>query len=205
MVWSVPACTIQQGIIQFSEVAAAAVRECAVNQTFYNTANFRIFRENLAAVVLRENGFQFFNLCTEDIVAILASFFYDFDICTVISAQRYCTIQHQLHVTSTGGFCTSSRNLFRNISCSYQLFCIGYIVVGNEYHFNQLVHVWVIGNQLANFIDELDDCLCTAIARSRLCTEQECGRGKVLNAAVLDALIEIQDRECIQQLPLVFV
>ena len=56
MVWSVPACTIQQGIIQFSEVAAAAVRKCAVNQTFYNTANFRIFRENLAAVVLRENG-----------------------------------------------------------------------------------------------------------------------------------------------------
>ena len=74
----------------------------------------------------------------EDILVLPAGLLGDLHIGAVQRTQGHGAVEHQLHVAGAGSLCAGSRDLLGNVCRSYQLFRIGNVVVGNEYHLDLL-------------------------------------------------------------------
>ena len=92
-----------------------------------------------------------------------------------------------------------------DISRSHKLFSVGNVIILHEYYLYKVACISVLGDNSAHLVDELDYCLCTAVARSRFSAEDESRRLEILYAAVLDAVIQPEYRESIEELALVLV
>ena len=68
-----------------------------------------------------------------------------------------------------------------------------------------ILNIGVAINKLCDFIDILNDSLCSKISWSCLCTKDEGCRIKILDPAFLDSKVNIHDGEGIQKLSLIFM
>ena len=82
---------------------------------------------------------------------------------------------------------------------------VGHVIVLHEYDLEQILGLLVGVDHFAYLAQQLDDSFCAAVARCGLCAEDEGGRGEVLDAAVLYAVVDVDYRQGIEQLALVLV
>ena len=79
------------------------------------------------------------------------------------------------------------------------------IVVVNENNLDAAIDIRIVVDQVGNGVNQLDDSLCADVAGGSLRTEDEHALGNIQSRVVLDAEVQIQDVERIEQLTLVLV
>ena len=154
---------------------------------------------------MRHNLLQLLYSRTEDIFVLCTGFLSNLNVSAVQCAERYCAVEHKLHIACTRRFCTRRGDLLGNISRSHQLFRIGNTVIAHKYHSQQILCIRVGVYELCYLVNKLDNAFCTVISGCGLCTENKCSGGEISEISVLDFIVKIQYRECVQKLTLVFV
>ena len=142
---------------------------------------------------------------TEDIGVLLPHGLENFNVRTIQGSQGQRTVHHELHVRGTGSFLTSHRDLLGNIRSRNDVLGGRDIVVVNENNLDAVIDIRIIVDQVGNGVNQLDDSLCADVAGGSLRTEDEDSLGNIQSRVVLDAEVQIQNVERIEQLTLVLV
>ena len=186
-----PIDVVDDGIVQLLEHAGAAIVQRAVYKSFHDALDLRVVVvdviRNVVVVLFLLN---LVNGCTKDVLVLHASFLCNLYVCAVQRTQRNRAVEHQLHVAGAGGLGACGRNLLGYVCSRYQLLSVGYVVVLYKDNAQLVANLTVVFYETSDFVNQLDDALCTNIARRSLCTKDEGGRMEVLNGAVLQAVVE---------------
>ena len=142
---------------------------------------------------------------TEDIGVLLPHGLENLNVRTIQGSQGQRTVHHELHVRGAGSFLTSHRDLFGNIRGRNDVLGGRDIVVVNENNLDAAIDIRIVVDQVGNGVNQLDDSLCADVAGGSLRTEDKHTLGNIQSRVVLDAEVQIQDVERIEQLTLVLV
>ena len=203
MIRLMPIRTVDQRLVKITEHTCAAVVKCAVHQGIQHLLDAGVAVIDILGLVGLADLFDILDSRAEDIVVLFARLLHDFDVGAVIGAERHRAVEHELHVARAGSLGTRGGNLLGDVGGRSELFRIGNIIIGNERDREILADFGVGGDHLADFVDELDDALGSVIAGSSLCAEDKGSRVEVLDAAFLDAEVDVEDGERVEELTLV--
>ena len=129
----------------------------------------------------------------------------DLDIGAIQGADGDGAVHHELHVAGPGGLLAGGGDLFRQIGTGSDDLHHRDPVVGDEGQAQQALGVLVAVDHLGHVIDQLDDELGHDVARRGLAADQDAARGPLGRIPVLDAVVEVDDVQQVEQLALVFV
>ena len=129
----------------------------------------------------------------------------NFNIRSVKSAEGYCAVEHQLHVTGAAGFGTGKRNLLADIGGRHEPFRRSDVVILNINNLESASDVGIVINKVGKGNNEADDLLCHKVARSGLCAENISVRNIVSVGIRLDFKILCNNLESVEVLALIFM
>ena len=132
---------------------------------------------------------------TEDQLVLLAGSVCDLHVCAVQSAQSDSTVQHELHVASTGSLGACQRDLLRDLGGGHQVLAQRDAVLFQIDHAQLVAHSGVVVDEVAQLADHADHLLCHVVTGSSLCTEDiglgdEVGVGVLLQVQVLGSNVQ---------------
>ena len=111
MIGNVPACTVCQSKVKLLEIACSAIAHSTVNKRIKHPLDFWVLADELSRVIVLHYLFKLLDPCAEYVVVVFACLLHYLYICTVICAESNSAVEHKLHITRTGRFCSCSRNL----------------------------------------------------------------------------------------------
>ena len=197
----------QQRIIDLTEHFHITVGISAVDQLHEHAADILIGVEVIvriiAAMILEVD--DLFRRQTEDKCILFADFFNDLNIRAIHGSKSRSTVQHELHVGSSGCFLGCCGDLLGDICRRKDPLCIGYTVVLNEDNLDLSIDGSVVIDHIRNGVDQLDGHLRSAIACSCLCAEDKGSRIERHLRMILQLVIQIHDMKDVHQLSLVLV
>ena len=136
---------------------------------------------------------------------LLARFLRHLDRGAVARADGQRAVHHELHVAGAAGFVAGGRDLVGDIAGWDQPLGQRDAVFGQEHHFEPAAHRRIAVDRAGKIVDELDDELGQLIGRRRFAGEEERPRRHLEAGILAQPVIEHDDAQRIQQLPLVFV
>ncbi|RMZ70021.1 hypothetical protein GMOD_00000054 [Pyrenophora seminiperda CCB06] len=127
---------------------------------------------------------------------------------TVTGSDDQTTVEAELHVTCTRRLSTGSRNVFANVAGRANDLCFADVVVGQIDDLEDVAHVFVVVDHLADLVDEMNDRLGHPVSWRSFASE-DCNTRRQLLALLgrhgLDLEIAMDDTKDVQLLALVFV
>ena len=114
-------------------------------------------------------------------------------------------IHGELHVAGAGGFLAGGGDLFGQIRSGVDLLAQLHVVIRQEHHPQQAVHVGIGIDGVGNAVDEADDQLRHVVARSGLAAEDHGAGRHAIGLAVLDPQVLGDHLQGVEVLALVFV
>ena len=141
---------------------------------------------------------------TECIDVFLTDKLGNFNIGTIICTKCDCTIQHELHITCTGCFLGSKRNLFGNIGSRDSKFSLGNVVVFNHDNLEIPGYFRIVIDQLTQTQNGMNNTLCLIVGWSCLTTEYNRNRTG-WDVACFDLKVFVDDIQNIHLLTFVFM
>ena len=141
----------------------------------------------------------------EEEEVLVAGLLADLDVGAVERADGQRAVHHELHVAGAGGLLAGGRDLLRQLGRGADLLHQRDAVVGQEGHAQQLADVGVAVDHGGDRVDEADDRLGHGVARRGLAAEQHRALDHALGVAALDAVVEVDDVQRVEQLALVLV
>jgi len=131
--------------------------------------------------------------------------FQNLDVGTIQGADGDGAVHHEFHVAGAGGLLAGGGELLREIAAGADHLHGADAVVGEEGHFQAITHLRVIVDNLSHVADQLDDQLGHGVARGGLAADQHAAIGPAGRVTALDAIIEMNDVQDIEQLAFVLV
>ena len=113
--------------------------------------------------------------------------------------------KHEFHISGTGSFFGSCRNLFTDVRRREDNLCVGYPIVLDEYDFNLAVDAFIVIDHIRNRVDQLDCLLGTHITCRRLCSENKSSGIEVHLRMVFNLIVQIHYMKNIQKLAFIFM
>ena len=156
-------------------------------------------------VVAVANGLDFVHGRPEDEVVLLAGLLDDFDVRAVVGAQRARAVEHQLHVAGAAGLRAGGRDLLGQVGGGDDVLGVRTVVVVHEHHAHPVADLRIIVDHRGDLVDEADDRLRPVVARRGLRAEDERRGREVVDGTFLQTVVEVEDRERVEQLALVLV
>ena len=123
----------------------------------------------------------------------------------VQSADGKGAVHHKLHVAGAAGLLAGGGDLLGNFGGGHQLFGQGDPVVLQEDHLELVLADRICGDLAGQRVDELDDLLGHMIAGRCLGPEEEGLGGEVHVGIVPQLVVQMDDVQHVEQLPLVLV
>lgn len=154
------------------------------------------------------NGLDVLSEVTEQECVLLADVLGDLNVGAVDGAEKQCTVQAELHVTSTRGLGTGCTDLNTDVRSGDQNLGDRDAVVGNETDAQEVADVGVLVDDLGNIDDEADDQLGNVVARRGLAGKDGCVLDKLfalLGRRLLDLEVTVDDTKDVEGLALVLV
>ena len=128
----------------------------------------------------------------------------DLHVGAVQRAQGDRAVEHELHVAGAAGLLAGQGNLLGDVAGGDELLRPGDVVVLHHVHLHPGAHVGVVGNQILQAQDEVDDVLGDGVGRGRLGSKQQ-GDGPRGPVPRLDLPVLPDDVQGVHLLALVLV
>ena len=136
---------------------------------------------------------------------LVADFLADFDVGAVQGADGHGAVHHELHVAGARRFLAGGGNLLGQIGAGADDLHRGDPIVGQESQLQLVADLGVVVDDLGDVVGQLDDLLGHVVAGGRLAADQYAARSPVGGIAALDAVVQVDDVQQVQQLALVLV
>jgi hypothetical protein len=152
--------------------------------------------------------FNIFGKVTEQEDVVFANLSGDFDVGTIAGTDDETTVKNKLHVGSTRGLGTGSRDVLTDIRGRCDDLTLGNVVVLDEDDLQGITNLRVIVDNSANLVDKVNNALGHPVTRSSLATEDRNSRLHLLSLLwrhSLQSEITVDDTEDVELLTLVLV
>ena len=136
---------------------------------------------------------------------LFARFFCHFDGRAVACPQRQGSVHHELHVARAAGLVAGRRNLVGDIGGRNQPLGKRHAVFRQEHDLESSADDRISVDGAGQIIDELDDDLGQVVGRRRLAGKEKCPRGHLEIRILPQPVVQHDDAQRVEQLPLVFV
>ena len=197
----------QQAVVQFLQGGGILGHQRAVDHLGHRLADLMVRFVNRHGIigVLAVHIAHRVAPHTEDVDVVHPHLLADFHVRAVQRTDGHRAVHHELHVAGAAGFLAGRAQLLGNFRRGNQHFRAAHVVVLQEYHLQHLPGPRMLFNQPAQCADHADDLLRAGISGAGFRAEDEHARlhGKVL--VVHNPVIQHQDVQRVQHLPLVLV
>lgn len=127
---------------------------------------------------------------------------------TIACPDDQTSIEDELHVAGTAGFCSGGRDMLANVGCRNDDFGFADVVVLDENTLEQIADIWIVVDDSANTVDQVDDSLRHPISGSSLAAEDGDARSELLlllRTHGLDLKVAVNHTKDVELLSLVFM
>ena len=142
---------------------------------------------------------------TEEEKVLFAHRLHDLDVRAIVGADGHRAVHHELHIAGARGLFAGSGNLFGQIGGSADFFHLGNVVVRLEHHLELVADQRVIVDHGSHVVDQLDDLLGADVTGRGLAADQHAAIDPALGIAGMDAVVQVNHVQHIEQLALVLV
>ncbi|KNC22834.1 hypothetical protein FF38_08040 [Lucilia cuprina] len=196
----------QENVSNILEFIGIAGTEETTSDLINTLLNLRIAVVVIVGIVaLSLKSFNFIDGHTENEDVFIAHLFGHFNISTIQSTNGQGTVQHEFHVTSTGSFSTSSGDLFGQISSGHDFLGQGDAVVFKEDYLEFITNNGIVVDYVTNGTDQFNDLFGNIVTRSSLATDHNGTWGELSGGILLNAIVQSDDVQAVQQLTFVLV
>ena len=196
---------LHEALTQIVEPARTIVVEGAVGQRINDPLEARYILVMPTRIVVPLEGRQLLLSGTKNVGVVVTYRVEDLDVGPIQGAQGESAVHHKLHIRSTRGLLAGHRNLLGDVSGRNDVLGRGDVVVVNKDDLDPTVDVLVVIDQTSHLVDEFDNRLSTDVTGSGLSAKDENPLRNVEAHVVLDAKVEVEHIEGVEQLTLVLV